>query len=154
MITILCETSLCALLMVSGAVESLTAVPPIEGMPLSLTSYWFWDEDGQPVAWAGQADGDPFHYANMVETDPAHAGKVGACIGAWVTRPWTTAVSFTWQGQQYDVACFDAFGDVDYRRPFYHEGYGAWVVPVDLLSPVPLHGLVWEWDTAIVEVGE
>lgn len=153
MIVPICQGINCAALFVAGTLGQLQP-PPIEAMPLSLTSYWLFDDTGQPVAWSGQADGDPGHYANMVHTDPAHAGKIGACIGEWVTMPYTTAVSFTWQGQRYDVACFDAFGLESYRQPFYHEGYGVWVVPVDVLSPVPLHGLVWEWEAAMIGVGE
>lgn len=128
--------------------------PPIEQMPLSVTSYWLFDEAGQPVAWDGQADGDPHHYANMQPTSPGHANQVGACISDWTRFNWTTSVSFVWQGQPLDIACFDAFGAVSYRQPFFHEGYGTWVVPIDVLSPEPLHGLVWEWQTEVVLVEE
>ena len=153
MIVPLCQTAVCLLLMVSGALDSVQP-PPIEQMPLSITSYWLFDDVGTPVAFGGQADSDPTVYANMVQTDPAHAGEVGACIQSWVTRPYTTAVSFTWQGQELQVACYDNFGLESYRRPFYHEVYGVWVVPVDVLSPYPMHGLVWDWSTEIVRVTE
>lgn len=49
---------------------------------------------------------------------------------------------------------FSRLDAVAYREPFYHSHYERWVVPVDVLSPVPLHGLVWEWETAVVQVGE
>ncbi len=151
MITPLCQTAVCVLALVSGALDNVQP-PLVEAMLLSITSYWLFDDAGQPVAWDGQADGDPHHYANMVKTDPAHAGTVAACIGEWVTLGWTTAVSFTWHGEPVTVACYDAFGLESYRRPFYHEGYGEWVVGLDVLSPAPLHGLVWDWHTDVVEV--
>lgn len=127
--------------------------PPMADMALSLTSYWLFDDLGQPVAWGGQADGDPFVYANMYPTSPDHAWNVAACIGSWTRRYHTTAVSFFWGGAWRELACYDAFGAVNYREPFYHDGYGRWVIPVDILSPEPIHGLVMEWETAVVAVG-
>ena len=152
MIVPACQTAVCLLMAIAGTVQIGTAVPAVEDMPLSVTSYWLFDDTGQPVAWGGQADGDPLHYANGQTTSPDDAGRVAACIGEWVKRGYTTAVSFTWQGQPVTVACYDAFGLESYRQPFFHEGYGEWVVPIDLLSPVPFHGLVREWNTAVVEV--
>lgn len=154
MIVYTCTNAACLLLAISGAVEAVTAVPPLESMPLSLTSYWMFDDDGQPVAWGGQANDDPGHYANGEVAVPEHAGNVAACIQDWTLFYWTTAVSFTWQGQQMQVSCYDNFGAESYRRPFFHDGYDVWVVPVDILSPVPFHGLVWEWSTDTVKVGE
>lgn len=126
-------------------------VMPIDSLPLSVTSYWPF-VDGQPMAWAGQADGDPHHYANMQPTSPDHAGQVAACIQDWTRREWTTALSFTWQGQPMTLACWDTFGAESYRQPFYHDGYGKWVIPVDVLSPAPYHGLVRDWQREVVSV--
>ena len=128
------------------------SIPPVEEMPLSITSYWLFNDSGVSVPWGGQADGDPTVYANMMPTDPAHAEQVGACIGDWVTLGYTTAVSFTWQGKPLTIACWDAFGLESYRKPFFHGGYGEWVIPVDILSPLPYHGLVWEWQREMVPV--
>jgi hypothetical protein len=149
-----CQTAVCIIIAISGAIEAATAVPPIESMPLSVTSYWLFDADGEAVAWNGQANGDPWHYANGEATSPDHAGKVAACIQDWTLLYWTTAVSFWWGGEFITVACYDNFGAVDYRQPFYHDGYGEWVVPIDILSPVPFHGLVRDWSTAVVKVGK
>jgi hypothetical protein len=123
-------------------------------MPLSVTAYWFFGPDGEPIPWNGQADGSPEAYANMQPTSPDHAQKVGACIQDWTLFYWTTAVSFVWQGQELQVACYDNFGLESYRQPFYHDGYGVWVVPVDVLSPYPMHDLVWDWHTDMVRVEE
>jgi hypothetical protein len=43
---------------------------------------------------------------------------------------------------------------VDYRRPFYHPGYGTWIIPVDVLTDEPVYGLVWGWETAVVQIGD
>ena len=150
--TIICEAA-CLIIALAGAMQQLQP-PPVDEMPLSVTSYWLFDDSGNPVAWGGQADGDPHHYANMYPTSPDHAGKVGACISAWVKRGWTKAISFLWQGKRIIIHCYDAFGLESYRQPFYHDGYGRWVVPVDILSPVPYHGLVLEWEASVVEVGD
>lgn len=152
--TLLCaQTAACLVLAIAGALES-TQPPPVADMPLSVTSYWIFDDSGVPVAWNGQANGDPDHYANGEATSPDHAGKVAACIQDWTLLGWTTAVTFWWGGEQMTVACYDNFGDEDYRRPFYHAGYGQWVVPIDILSPLPYHGLVWDWSRDVVQVGE
>ena len=151
-IMILCQTVVCLALAITGALEQIQP-PPIEEMPLSLTNYWFFDSDGNPVPYGGQANGDPYHYANTEPTSADHAGKVAACIQEWTTFGWTTAVTFMWYGEQMTVACYDNFGAESYRQPFYHEGYSEWVVPIDLLSPVPYHGLVREWATDMVRVG-
>ena len=140
-------------LLVSSAISQVTQPPPVSEMPLSVTSFWFFDADGNPVAWKGQANGDPYHYANTEPTSADHAGKVAACIQEWTTFGWTTAVTFMWYGEQMTVACYDNFGAVNYRQPFFHEGYGEWVVPIDILSPVTYHGLVREWSTDMVRVG-
>lgn len=147
-----CQAARCALLLWGGITAQLQP-PPIEQMPLSVTSFWMFDDNGNPVAWGGQANGDPGHYANGEATSPAHAGKVAACIQDWTLLNWTTAVSFWWGGEQMTVACYDNFGAPSYRRPFYHAGYGTWVVPIDLLSPLPYHGLVWDWSRDVVQVG-
>ncbi len=151
--TLVCaQTAACFALLLSGALERLQP-PPLEEMPLSITSYWLFDATGAPVAWEGQANGDPWHYANLEPTSPSHARQVAACIQPWTRFGWTTAVSFWWQGEWLTVACYDNFGAVSYRQPFYHDGYGRWVIPVDVLSPVPYHGLVREWETDMVQVG-
>ena len=147
-----CQSAACLAVAIAGVLNQLQP-PPIESMPLSVTSYYIFDDEGHVVAWEGQADSDPSVYANMQPTSPADAGKVAACIGDWVTLPWTTAVSFTWKGEPMTVACYDAFGLESYRRPFYHDGYGAWCIPIDILSPTPYQGLVWDWSTEMVEVG-
>lgn len=146
-------TAACIGLVIAGALQSIGPRPPLDAMPLSVTSYWFYDEDGQPVAWKGQADGDPSIYGNSYPTDISHAGRVGACIQELVRRVTTHAFTFTWRGQLITIHCYDTFGKVSYRRPFYHNGYGRWVIPIDILSPTPYHGLVSEWSLSVVEVG-
>lgn len=69
-----------------------------------------------------------------------------------LTSYWTNTVIFWWNGEQRMVACNDAFGRESYRQPFYHDGYGLWVIPVDVFSPEPIHGLVWEWQLGNIEV--
>lgn len=142
----------CIPLIVSVALESMQQ-PPLDQMPLSITSYWLFDENGRPTAWGGQANGDPYHYANGEETSADHAGRVGACIQDWTLYNWTKAIRFTWQGRPMLLHCYDNFGAVSYRRPFYHDGYETWVIPVDILSPEPYHGLVYDWALEVVPVG-
>ena len=108
-------------IILSSAISQVTQPPPVSEMPLSVTSFWFFDADGNPVAWQGQANGDPYHYANTEPTSADHAGKVAACIQEWTTFGWTTAVTFMWYGEQMTVACYDNFGAESYRQPFYHE---------------------------------
>jgi hypothetical protein len=128
-------------------------------MPLSLTNYWFFDSDGNPVPWAGQANGEPERYANLYPTSAAHEWRVAGCIQGWTKLyegewSWTTAVSFTWGGEDRAVACFDNFGDEGYRRPFFHERYGLWVIPTDILTDEPVYGLVWDWATDMTRIEE
>ena len=153
MIVPACQALECLALLWGGFTSQLQP-PPVGEMPLSITSYWMFDDNGNPVAWEGQANGDPGHYANGEATSPDHACKVGACIQDWTLLNWTTAATFWWQGEQMTIACYDNFGLESYRRPFYHAGYGEWVIPIDVLSPLPYHGLVWEWGTEMVKVGE
>lgn len=133
--------------------NNVNCPPAIEDMALSLTSYWFFGPDGEPVAWNGQADGNPEGYANSYPTSPDHAWRVSACISEWTTLYWTTAVSFMWGSQIREVACYDNFGLESYREPFFHDGYGQWVIPVDVLTPEVVHGLVHDWSTTTVQVG-
>lgn len=126
----------------------------LEELPLSVTSYWPFDENGHAVAYGGQADGNPHVYANMMPTSPDHAHQVAACISDWTTLGHTTAVTFWWLGEEITVACWDAFGAEAYRRPFFHDGYGRTVIPIDILSPTPYHGLVHDWSTLMVPVAD
>ena len=80
--------------------NNVNCPPAIEEMALSLTSYWFFGPDDEPIPWNGQADGDPERYANSHPTSADHAWQVSACISDWTTLYWTTAVSFTWGSQQ------------------------------------------------------
>lgn len=138
--------------------------PPLTEMPLSLTNYWFFDSDGNPVAWNGQANGEPDLYGNLYPTSASHEWQVAGCINAWTKLyiepgedeepfdSYTTAVSFWWNGERHDLSCYDNFGDPDYRRPFFHERHGTWVIPVDVLTDEVVYGLVWDWslDTAVI----
>lgn len=145
------STAIC-MFMILAAVEGLNCPPPIEEMPLSVASYWTMDEDGNYIAWNGQADDSPELAANGTYLTPDLAWQAGACISEWTTRYWTTSVVFQWGGEVREVACHDEFGRESYRRPFFHDGYGLWVIPVDVFSPEPVHGLVWEWNTGRVQV--
>lgn len=161
--TLVCEAALCLAIALTGITEQLKP-PPIEQMPLALTNYWFFDSSGNPVAWNYQANGEPDEYANLYPTDPSHAWQVAACIQDWTKlyvepepgyiAPYTTSISFWWNGQERTVACYDNFGAITYRRPFYHSGYGQWVIPVDVLTPEPVYGLVWDWSMDMVVIGE
>lgn len=158
MIVPVCQGINCLALMWAGFTAQLQP-PPLQEMPLGLTNYWFFDKNGRPVAWNGQANGQPDYYANMYPTDAAHNWHVAGCIQDW-TKIYhgqgsvTTAVSFWWHGEQRELACYDNFGDADYRRPFYHPGYGTWIIPVDVLTDEPVYGLVWGWGTAVVQIGD
>ena len=143
---------ICADLALAQA-NNVNCPPPLDEMALSLTNYWFYGPDGEPVAWEGQSDGDPSVYANSYPTSPEHEWLVSACIGDWTKLYNTTAVSFYWEGEWREVACYDAFGLESYREPFFHDGYGRWVIPVDILTDDPVYGLVTEWQTAVVPVG-
>jgi hypothetical protein len=160
MILTLCETAaVCAIMLLSGSVEAVTVPPPISQMPLSLTNYWFFDSDGNPLPYGGQANGEPERYANLYPTSADHEWRVAGCIQDWTKLyegwdSWTTAVSFTWQGEARAVACFDNFGDEDYRRPFFHERYGLWIIPVDILTGEPVYGLVWDWAIDMTRIEE
>ena len=87
--------------------------------------------------------------------------QVGACVQDWTrlwpgegSNSWTTAVFFEWNGQARELACCDTFGDVDYRRPFFHERYGLWVIPVDVLTNEPSYGLIWDWHADMTRIEE
>jgi hypothetical protein len=156
MIPTLCEIAVCAIAVMAGALDAMQP-PPIEKMPLSLTSYYFLDEDGEPVAWNYQANGDPGRYANMYPTSANHEWKVAACIQDWTKLwqgefSWTTSVSFMWDSVEREVSCFDNFGAVGYRQPFFHEGYGEWVIPLDIMTDEPVHGLVWGWSSDMARI--
>lgn len=145
------NTAIC-IYTVLAVVEGLNCPPPLEDMPLSLTSYWTMDSDGNYVPWNGQADDTPHLAANGTLLTPDMAWQTSACISDWTTRYWTNTVIFWWNGEQREVACNDEFGRESYRQPFYHDGYGLWVIPVDVFSPEPVHGLVWEWQLGNVQV--
>lgn len=119
--------------------------PPLGEMPVSLTSYWIFDEQGDYLpGWGGQCDSSCEDAANGVILTLDMAGRVGACISSWVKfRPHTLTVVFS-DGSMME--CVDAFGRESYRQPFFHEGYGRWVIPADILYPPPgVHGLVENW---------
>lgn len=41
-----------------------------------------------------------------------------------------------------EVKALDTFGNPVYQAgPFYHDGYGRWVIPLDILTDTPLHYL-------------
>jgi hypothetical protein len=98
MIVPVCQGINCLALMWAGFTAQLQP-PPLQEMPLGLTNYWFFDENGRPVAWNGQANGQPDYYANMYPTDAAHNWHVAGCIQDWTKiyhgqGSMTTAVSF------------------------------------------------------------
>lgn len=169
LVDVCAQTLTCLGLLLAGAVDGVTQPPPLEQMALSLTNYWFFDSAGAPVAYEGQADGDPSVYGSLYPTSAGHKWQVAGCIGGLKDSPWpawtktylgpdavsyTTAVSFLWYGERVTLVCADTFGLESYRRPFFHEGCGCWVVPVDILTDEPVKAFVWEWETTAVSFGE
>lgn len=144
-------TAIC-LYAVLALVEGLNCPPPVHTMPLSLTNYWTMDEEGRYIPWNGQADDSPHLAANGKLLTADSNWLSAACISEWTTIGWTTEIRFTYGGQERATACNDEFGRVTYRKPFYHEGYGLWVIPVDVYTPEPIHTLIWEWGTGRIKI--
>jgi hypothetical protein len=125
--------------------------PPIREMPLHVTTYYVWTPDGDRMdGWGGQCDSTcrwtaaGYELPQRVED---YQGGYAACVSSWVRLKGypTVVVNIPGYGEW---RCVDAFGAVGYRQPFWHEGRGLWVVPIDLLRE-PAHDLVYGWTTRI-----
>jgi hypothetical protein len=122
-------------------------VPDRNEMCLSITSYWVWDEGGQILdGWQNQCNEDCSITASGTRL-PLHASEYSGGYAACI-QDWTSLVGYP--TRVLDVpgyghyTCVDTFGDLDYRQPFFHEGYDRWVIPVDLLHP-GAQDLVCDW---------
>ena len=123
------------------------SIPDRRDMCLSVTSYWVWDENGEIMdGWENQCNEDcsimaSGHTLPAVSSD--YSGGYAACIQDWTSLVGysTRTLDISGYGQ---YTCVDTFGDPDYTRPFFHEYYERWVIPVDLLHP-GAQGLVCDW---------
>lgn len=103
----------------------------------SVTNCWPFSDDGQLTAWGGQADGAPNYTANMTEiTSPQQAWD-------WVAGP-LPLVGKTVTIPGYGTYLVnDTFGATAYQEGvFYHDGYGRYVIGIDIFTPQPIHELV------------
>lgn len=123
-------------------------VPPLSQTPLHVTNYWVFDENGEYLpGYMGQCDSDCSATATGFVLEQEDRGQVEACISKWTRLYWTTALTFNGR----TVACVDTFGDETYRAgPFWHEGWGSWVVAVDLFTDQPTYELVYNWEKEVV----
>lgn len=112
--------------------------------PLHVTSYSVWDSEGNIMSgYGGQCDSDCRYTATMFRLPDRvkdYAGGVAACITDWIGK----AVYVPGYGT---YRCLDTFGLKSYRVPFFHDGRGLDVVPIDLLTrpDQPIHDLVYNW---------
>lgn len=111
---------------------------------LSVTSYWpYVDVDGEWVAqaWNGQADSDPHMTAAMYPLTPDDAGKIAA------TPLPLIGTEIVLNTGNFNLQAFDTFGHPIYQAGgFWHSQYKKWVIPVDVLSPVPIHYLECDYE--------
>ncbi len=122
-------------------------VPERNDMCLSVTSYWVWGTDGQILdGWGNQCNEDCSITASgtrLPMQSTGYEGGYAACI-----QDWTSLVGYP--TKTLDIAgygeykCVDTFGELSYTKPFFHEYYEQWVIPVDLLHP-GAQGLVCDW---------
>jgi hypothetical protein len=122
-------------------------IPERQDMCLSITSYWVWNKDGEMLdGWGNQCNEDCSITASGT-TLPAvssdYSGGYAACV-----QDWTSLVGYPTKTLDIDgygkYTCVDTFGEPSYRKPFFHEGYDRWVIPVDLLHP-GAQDLVCDW---------
>jgi len=119
-------------------INTTLPLPGIDEVCFSVTNYWPFDENGEIVAHAGQADSDPYHTAAMVDVRADREMEwVAAPLpllndGASIKLPWLAA----------PLPVLDTFGDEDYQAGvFWHDGYKAYVIGVDLFTSTPVHYL-------------
>lgn len=101
----------------------------------SVTNYWPFDEEGNPVPWGGQADGSPSYTANGYHITPEHDWHVAAV-------PYTLINSTLVFPNGHTVYAADTFGHETYQRGvFWHDGWETWVIGVDVLTSEPVYYL-------------
>lgn len=119
-------------------IDASDPVPGINKVCWSVTNYWPFDEDGQIVSYAGQADGDPYHTAGMIDV------AINRDFD-WVAGPLSlleagAAIKLSWLDEPLPV--WDTFGDEAYQAGvFWHDGYGRYVIGIDVFTAVPIHYL-------------
>lgn len=150
-LTYICSLGIVAA--INGVTGCLPPIPPLHELPLSVTSYWPFALDGTPIPYNYQADDSPDYTGNGTYITTNDSWVYAACPSDWVfSYGYTRQVTFWLNGEQKTVICADNFGNEIYRNVFWHGGYETWVLAIDVLTPEPLHQLVYEWDIEPVEV--
>jgi hypothetical protein len=115
--------------------------PPTHEIPIHMTNYNPWDEQGILMVSGNktsQCDNDCSRTAAGFEI-PTKAEDLNTYVAACPFPD--VGFEITIRGVKY--FCWDTFGNEYYRAgPFFHEGRGVWVYPVDILTPHPIYQLV------------
>lgn len=107
-----------------------------EDLCFSVTNYWPFDENGELVPWEGQANGQPWATANGFPiTSTTQAETFVAAPLSYVGLEFCNS----WLGC---VPIHDTFGHPIYQGGgFWHSTYKQHIVPIDIISPRPIHYL-------------
>lgn len=132
----------CLMLVATGEqLDCTPAPPPIHEVCVSLTNYWPFDDSGELAPLNGQADSTPQYTAVMHELTSPDIDRWSLVAGPASLLGKTVCVGY--------YGCYpvlDTFGTIVYRQGvFWHDGYGQWVIGVDVLTDAPIHELVCNW---------
>ena len=124
--------AMCALSLLLADANGLSCPPPPIDACWSVTSYWPFDEEGNPVAWGGQADDSPSYTANGTYITADDEWDIAAVplplVGSTLIFP-----------NGHTVYAADTFGHPVYQAGvFWHHRHREWVIGVDILSPQPM----------------
>lgn len=141
MMTALCAVA-GAILLAANDLPPHSCLPPIGEVCLSVTNYWPYEWYGEWVlmdGWNGQCDSDCSVTAIMEPVTLDVMGKRAAVpaslLGYTIHLPKWGAL-YGW----------DTFGNETYRNGvFWHDGYGRYVIGLDIFVPDGLHYLECDW---------
>lgn len=115
-------------------------------MCLIVTSYWPFDEDGDPVEWDNNADASPNYTADGLYIDSSSDYATSAMpfpILRWSNRSGGRKVVL-WDGREVPIN--DTFGSPTHQRGAYWSSYYKMkVVPLDILTKDIIHTTYCNW---------
>jgi len=123
--------AMCALSLALAEANGLYCPPPPAEACWSVTSYWPFDDLGNPVPWGGQADASPSLTANGTHITADSEWQIAAVplplVGSTLVFP-----------NGHEVYAADTFGHPVYQAgTFWHHRHQSWVIGVDILTPDP-----------------
>ena len=112
-----------------------------------VTSYYPFDESGNPVRWNVNADSDPSHTADgtYITADTKGLAAVPLPILRWANRNGRRRILLR-EGLDMGLSVHDTYGNLARQRGIiWHEHFKMKLFPIDLLSDEPTHAIVCDW---------